>query len=128
MRVYNIQRTKENRQSLRRNHTDAENKLWYHLRNKQFLGMKFFRQYGVGPYIADFYCPRLKLVIEVDGGQHFISSGEIYDAEREKHFTSLRIKTLRFSNLEVLKETAEVLEKIRNELPLVPSLTKEGKC
>jgi very-short-patch-repair endonuclease len=66
-RVFNTIQTKTKRIVLRKNQTDAEKKLWARLRNKQFYGYKIFRQYGVGQYIADFYCPRLKLVIEVDG-------------------------------------------------------------
>jgi len=58
---------KQRRRELRRNQTDAEKALWAYLRNKQFYGMKFFRQYSIGPYILDFYCPNMKLAVELDG-------------------------------------------------------------
>ncbi len=68
--ILNNPKLKERRRELRRNHTRAERVLWRQSRNKQFHGVKFFRQYSVGAYIIDFYSPSLKLGIEVDGGQH----------------------------------------------------------
>lgn len=67
--LYNKHQQKETRRLLRRNATQAEQILWERLRNSQ-LGVKFRRQYGIGHYIADFCCPRKKLVVEVDGGIH----------------------------------------------------------
>jgi very-short-patch-repair endonuclease len=61
--------------SLRSNMTDAERLLWSKIRWKQFKGVQFYRQKIIGNYIADFYCPKLKLVIEVDGGQHYSAEG-----------------------------------------------------
>lgn len=55
---------------LRNEQTDAEHLLWRHLRNRQFLALKFRRQYPMPPYVLDFYCAELALVIELDGGQH----------------------------------------------------------
>ena len=60
---------------LRREQTDAEKLLWYCLRNRQLFGLKFRRQYPVGPYILDFYCHEYKLCVELDGGQHYESAG-----------------------------------------------------
>ncbi|MBI5418439.1 endonuclease domain-containing protein [Candidatus Poribacteria bacterium] len=120
MKIYNLIDTKENRRDLRKNQTDAEKLLWNKLRNKQFFGLKFFRQYGIGQYIADFYCPKIKLVIEIDGGQHYKEDGIIYDKKREDHFTERAIRTIRFSNIDVLKNIERVLEKIKEELPLTP--------
>ena len=73
---------KARRRELRRNQTDAEKAFWSRVRNKLFLGLKFFRQYSMGPYILDFYCPEKKLAVEVDGGQHNLTDGREYDAER----------------------------------------------
>jgi very-short-patch-repair endonuclease len=75
---------KQRRRELRRNQTEAEKALWAHLRNKQFYGMKFFRQYSIGPYILDFYCPTLKLAVEFGGGQHNPFEGKEYDAARSR--------------------------------------------
>jgi very-short-patch-repair endonuclease len=83
--------------------TDAEQKLWYRLRRDQ-LGVRFYRQRTVGSYIVDFYAPRAKLVIEVDGGQHF----------EDSHLTKDRLRddVLRFNNREVLLETDAVMDEI----------------
>jgi very-short-patch-repair endonuclease len=112
MRVFNLKTTTEKRKNLRKNQTDSERKLWFKLRNKRFFGYKFFRQYGIGHYITDFYCPELKLVIEVDGGQHFSEKGIEYDQQRENCFKSMSIKTIRFSNLDILKNMKGVLKRI----------------
>ena len=85
-------------------------------------GYKFFRQYGIGPYIADFYCPLLKIVIEVDGGQHYSEQGMRDDGQREKFLKGAGIKVVRFNNLDVLKNMAGVFECIQKELPPTPSL------
>ncbi len=120
MKLYNLKATKENRRDLRKNQTDAERLLWNKLRNKQFYELKFFRQYGIGQYIADFYCPKVKLAIELDGGQHFKEDGIVYDKKRGNYFIEFGIRTIRFSNLDVLKNLEGVLEKIKDELPLPP--------
>ena len=85
------------------------------------MGFKFFRQYGIGEYIVDFYCPQRKLVIEVDGSQHYSDGGREYDELRQNYMDSLAINTIRFSNLDVLQNMNGVLTQIENELPLAPS-------
>lgn len=96
----------------RRKMTDAEFKLWKHLRNKQ-LGVKFRRQSTIGNYIVDFVSFESKLVIEIDGGQHARSND---DKSREKWLTSQGFKVLRFWNNDVLRNIQGVLEKIRKEM------------
>ena len=122
MKTFNPIVTKEIRQALRKSQTDAEKKLWNILRNKQMGGCKFFRQYGIGSYIVDFYCPLLKIVIEVDGGQHYSEEGIAYDYQREEFLKRAGIKVIRFNNLDVLKNMEGVFESIQKELPLTPSL------
>ena len=90
-------------------------------------GLKFFRQYGVGGYIADFYCPRLRLAIEIDGGGHYTAEGKAYDLAREEMFVELGIKTIRFSNREVLNQLDSVLERIWGLTPPNPLFEKEGE-
>ena len=90
-------------------------------------GYKFFRQYGIGSYIADFYCPALKVVVEVDGGQHYSEDGKIYDDQRDKFFRTLDIRTIRFNNLDVLRNLEGVVENLQKELPLTPSFSKRGE-
>ena len=85
-------------------------------------GYKFFRQYGVGAYIVDFYCPLLKIVIEVDGGQHYSEEGIAYDRQREEFLKVKGIRVVRFNNLDVIKNLEGVFEAIQKQLPLTPSL------
>jgi len=103
---------KERRCKLRQNQTDAEKMLWKHLRNKQFYGLKFFRQYSIGPYIIDFYCPQLELAIELDGSQHAENDIREYDAVRTDYLKEHRLKVIRFWNNDVLSNINGVLEKI----------------
>ncbi len=102
---------------LRSNQTEAEQRLWYHLRAKRFMGLKFKRQKPIGPFIADFVCLERKLVIEADGGQH----GSEDDYKRDEWFAAQGFTVLRFWNHEILGETEAVLERIR-EVVVQPSL------
>ena len=85
---------------LRSSMTDAERALWVKLRGKQLLGLQFYRQKTLGNYIVDFYCAAARLVIEVDGGQHYQPDGATQDALRDCYLKSLGLEVLRFSNLE----------------------------
>ena len=80
--------------ALRRHQTDAEKVLWYRLRNHQLEGRKFRRQQVMGKYIADFFCLELKLVIELDGGQHAERAEQ--DEQRTQYLQSLGYRVLRF--------------------------------
>jgi len=104
--------TKEKRRALRREMTDAERALWSKLSNRQLGGLKFRRQYGLGEYIADFYCPESRLVVELDGGQHYQEEGKEYDALRAQYMSAMGIRTIRFPNNEVLANLAGVLAEI----------------
>jgi very-short-patch-repair endonuclease len=97
---------------LRSDMTDAERLLWSRLRGKQVLGVQFYRQKPIGPYIVDFHAPTTKLVVEVDGSQHFEEAGQVSDRRRDAFLGSLGQRVLRFDNLQVLKETEAVLETI----------------
>jgi len=115
---------KQRRRDLRRNQTDAERALWTKVRNKQFLETKFFRQYSIGPYILDFYCPTLKFAVELDGGQHNQGDKEKYDAARSEYLKAQGIDVMRFWNNEVLLDIESVLSKLALKVtPLHPPLT-----
>jgi len=103
---------KTNSRTLRRNLTDSELRLWFYLRKKQLLNIQFFRQRPIGNYIVDFYAPTVKLVIEVDGSQHFEEKHKSKDEQRDAFLEGQGIKVLRFDNLEVLTNTKGVLEAI----------------
>ena len=100
------------RRTLRRNSTDAESALWFHLRAKRIAGFKFRRQHSCGPYILDFYCPGRRLAVELDGGQHFDQVAQAYDARRSACLGRFGIRVLRFTNDLVFKELPAVLEAI----------------
>jgi len=99
---------------LRRRSTDAENRLWYHLRGRRFEGAKFTRQFPLGPYVADFACRAAHLVVELDGGQH----SEAADANRTRAIEGFGYRVIRFWNNDVLENIEGVLDVIRNELVL----------
>jgi very-short-patch-repair endonuclease len=98
--------------ALRAAQTDSENRLWYHLRDRRFMGLKFKRQKPMGRFIADFVCLEYRLVVEADGGQHADSA----DAARDAWFRSQGFTVLRFWNHEVLTQTEAVLARLREVL------------
>src|SRR3972149_6711335 len=127
--IYNKTGIKERRRELRKNQTDVERLLWKQIRNKNFFGLKFFRQYSVGAYIVDFYCPTLKLAIELDGGQHAEEGNKEYDKIRTDYLKSMGIKVMRFWNNDVIHNIEGVLEEIKKNqpLPVSPLNTRGGE-
>ena len=111
---------KERSQQLRKGMTEAERKLWIHLRVKNVKGYRFYRQKPLGGYIADFYCPKAKLVIEVDGGQHLEAEHREYDRIRDEYLSGLGLTTLRFLNSDVLTNIDGVLDSIYRYLENLP--------
>jgi very-short-patch-repair endonuclease len=111
-RLYNHPDLKVRRKELRRNQTEAESCLWLRLRYKKRGEIKFYRQYGIGPYIVDFYCPKCRLAIELDGDQHNNDGQAKYDEERTSFLNSEDIHVLRFRNKEVLNDPDSVVRKI----------------
>jgi very-short-patch-repair endonuclease len=95
---------------LRRTMTDAEMRLWQHLRSRRLLGFKFRRQVPIGYYVVDFACLDAQLVIEVDGGQH--AERESEDQRRTDWLSSQGFRVLRFWNDDVLLRTDIVLERV----------------
>ena len=93
---------------LRSQQTDAERLLWSRLRRRQ-LGVRFQRQRPIGRYIVDFYCPAAALVVEVDGGQHFLEAGRHADAIRDSFLNSRGLQVLRFDNRQVLTRIDDVV-------------------
>ena len=97
---------------LRKRETPSESKLWQQLRAKRLEGVKFFRQYPVGPYIADFAAPSRRLIIEVDGSGHAEPDQRAYDAERDAWFTEQQWKVVRIWSNEVEKNLMGVIEEL----------------
>ena len=96
--------------TMRHTATDAESLMWQFLRNKRFMKLKFRRQHVIKPYIVDFYCHEIGLVVELDGSQHNTEDGIEYDAERTKFLEALSLKVVRYWNHDVLQNTDTVLE------------------
>ena len=92
----NRQDQKPQRKSLRQNMTPAEATLWQWLKGRGAGGWKFRRQQGIGPYVLDFYCPELRLCVELDGSSHDFKYE--YDEERTKHLNEQGIQVIRFPN------------------------------
>lgn len=111
MHIFNIRQHKKLRQSLRKQMTEPEKRLWFHIRNNQ-LGIKFRRQHGIGRYVVDFYCPKKKLIVEIDGDSHYTLSGKENDEIREQYMNSLGLKVLRVTNLQVMTEIESVIDLI----------------
>ncbi len=119
---------KQYSRQLRENTTDAERHLWAKIRMKQLKGYQFYRQKPIGDYIVDFFCPRAKLVIEVDGSHHLVGEMIEYDRIRDEYLSSFGLRVLRFTNLDVLAHIEKVVESIEEEIPeeipLSPPLPK----
>jgi len=103
---------RSNARTLRKNSTDAERLLWAALRDHRLNGAGFRRQVPIKSYIADFVCHAAKLVIELDGGQHFSDKAEQTDAMRSAAIEALGFKVLRFGNNDVMSNRAGILETI----------------
>jgi very-short-patch-repair endonuclease len=107
---------KEAARSLRANMTDAEQVLWQHVRRKQIQNVQCYRQKPLLAFIVDFYCPAAKLVIELDGSQHFETTHQKKDQDRDAALADLGLRVLRFDNRQVLLETDAVLEVINKRV------------
>jgi len=105
---------------LRKNMTDSERFLWAKIRRKQLNGYQFYRQKNIGNYIVDYYCPAAKLIIEIDGGQHYYGQGIEKDKIRDNFLGRLGFKVLRFSGREIFTNIDGVLHRIGKHLEKIP--------
>ena len=105
----------DRRRELRKNQTPQEEILWSEIRANR-LGVKFKRQESVGGYIADFYCSKAKLIIELDGAVHDALEAKEYDVLRDDYFKVLNYKVLRFKNSEIENNLINILEIIRKNI------------
>jgi len=112
-KLFNTTQNKVVRKKLRNLMTEPECRLWYYIRNKQLHGLKFRRQYGIGKYVVDFYCPSQTLVLEIDGDSHDQQYEIRQDGVRKKYLERVYMKILRFTNEEVMHNMRGVLERIR---------------
>ena len=112
MKVYYNPRLKELARKLRKNMTLAEVLLWNQLKRKKMNGYDFHRQKPINNYIVDFFCPKLKLIIEIDGESHIYRGNE--DIKRQDILESLGFHFLRFADIDVKKSMIDVLTSIEN--------------
>ena len=119
---YNKKSEQEKRRVLRREMTYCEKIVWLHLRKKQ-LGYRFLRQYSVDYYVIDFYCPKLKLAVEIDGDVHNLPDQKEYDAKRQKYLESFGITFIRITNEEFLGNPNMAFQKIKDVIKIVDDST-----
>ena len=112
-KLFNKKSEKEKRRYLRKNITLAEKIVWLNIRHKQIEGERFLRQFSVKQYVLDFYCPKLRLAIEVDGETHLTDEELEYDKQRQDYLESLGLIVLRFRNEEVFNNADSVLNRIK---------------
>lgn len=124
--IFNKKEYKKRRQQLRKNMTEAEIFIWSKIKGKQLNGLKFRRQCGINNYIVDFYCPELKLAIEIDGDVHGYDSQIVSDKQRQGDIEALGIKVLRYTNSDIIRNIDSVLQDILSTTPAL-LLHKEGK-
>jgi very-short-patch-repair endonuclease len=117
---FNRRTERAKRMALRAHATAGEQRLWQHLRSKQ-LGGTFRRQYSVDAYVLDFYAPRPKLAVEVDGDSHFRPAATVYDEERTRHLNRFGIEVVRFTNAEIAEHIEAVLAAIGEALKRRPT-------
>ena len=110
---FNRTNEKVKRRLLRNNMPKAEAVVWSKLKGRQMLGYKFRRQYSVNRYFIDFYCPELKLAVEIDGDSHFQEESRDDDKLRQAFIESFDIQFVRFTNEDVYKNLEGVLETVR---------------
>jgi len=123
----------EKSRDLRKNMTPQERKLWYIIKNRQFFGYRFRRQFPLGQYIVDFICRAKKIIIEIDGGQHNEIKNIQYDNKRTEYLISEGYKVIRFWNNDIDKNMGGVYNKLKevfeigeNITPPQPSPSREG--
>ena len=114
-KIFNKKSEQEKRRELRKNMTKAEVLLWLGLKNKK-LGVRFLRQFSIKAFVVDFYCPEIKLALEIDGATHITREEIEYDKQRQEYIESLNIKFLRFDNIEIYDDMFNVLEKIKAKI------------
>ena len=113
VKIFNKTSQKDLRHDLRENCTKSEAVLWKYLKGKK-IGFRFRRQHGIGRYIVDFYCPELKLVIEVDGYTHIDYDQYRYDMDREDYLRGLGLTVKRYTSTQVFKQIREVYCDLQN--------------
>ena len=115
--LYYNRNLKNTARTLRKNMTDTEIFLWSKIRRKQLKGFQFYRQKTIGNYIVDFYCPAAKLIIELDGSQHYEEEGLRKDKVRDQYLMGLGFQVKRYPSTEVFSNIDGIISEIYDQLP-----------
>jgi len=115
---YNKITEKEKRRQLRSNMTFCEKIVWVYLRKKQY-GYRFLRQYSVDAFVVDFYCPKLKLAVEIDGSVHNSNEQKEHDIERQNYIEKFGISFVRITNNELLGNPNKAFAKIEEAIKVL---------
>jgi very-short-patch-repair endonuclease len=118
---------KQRRQELRRHQTDAEKVFWAQVRGSHFHGLKFFRQYSIGSYILDFFCPTIRVAVELDGGQHNQSDVREYDVARSEYLNTQGIEVDALRNMAGVLNSLELHPRVPVTPPDLPFAKGEEK-
>ena len=110
--IFNRKSESVKRKILRGKMTEAETAFWDKVRKRQVNNKRFRRQVSIGPYIADFYCPEIRLVVEIDGGVHLQADSVEYDQKRDMYMYSLGLTVVRFTNEDVLNNCNQVISRL----------------
>jgi len=98
---------------LRKLETEAEKQLWSRLNKNQIIGLQFRRQHPINRFIADFYCPKIKMIIEVDGSIHELPEYQSHDIGRSEVLNDFGITVIRFTNEQIIEKTDSTVEEIK---------------
>lgn len=116
--TYNSKNLASMRKSLRNNMPQSERILWYYLKGKNIKNYKFRRQYSVGNYILDFYCPKVRLAIEIDGNTHFVDDTALaYNQKRDIFLNEHNIHVIHFTNSDIIENIEVIINTLLNYLP-----------
>ena len=130
-RLYNLTSLKDRRRQLRRQPIPSEAKFWMFLRNRQYRGLKFRRQHSIGGYILDYFCPALRLAIEIDGDSHLKPGRDIYDERRQRWIERQGVTIVRFLSSDVINNFEGVIERLDEVIKQKPDFVllqpKESK-
>ena len=114
MKIYYNPRLKQLSRNLRNNSTLSEVLLWNELKAKRIMGLKFMRQKPIGDFIVDFYCSKLKLVIEIDGESHGYYPTQRRDSIKEDYLNSLGIRVIRYDDMDVKTNISGIIDHLIN--------------
>jgi very-short-patch-repair endonuclease len=114
-----FKKTIPTRRQFRKDPTPPEKLFWDQISNKKFLRLKFVRQHGIGPYIVDFCCRSLGLIIEIDGDSHFTKTGVVSDKERTEYLEALGYIICRYNNNDVLNNIDGVFLDLKAKIDLL---------